>query len=111
MSICVREMHPLQGRERRLDGGAVIGRARNCDVRLADPLVSRRHARLLSSEIGTGIEDLDSSNGVYVNGRRTHGITPLHPGDVIQLGGTLWMVLAAEEIDQLRGTSVLAFTA
>jgi len=110
MSIFVREMHPLPGRERLLDSGAIIGRARDCDVRLDDPLVSRRHARVLGSEIGTGIEDLDSSNGLYVNGGRRRGITPLHPGDVIQLGGTLWMVLAAEEADQLRGTSDPAFT-
>jgi ABC transport system ATP-binding/permease protein len=110
MSIGIREIHPLRGRERLMDSGMVIGRGHDCDVRLDDPLVSRRHARLLASEIGTGIEDLGSSNGLYVNGRRRPGITPLHPGDVIQLGGTLWMVLAAEEIDQLPGTSELAPT-
>jgi len=110
MSVFVREMHPVPGRERRLDGGAVIGRATECDVRLDDPLVSRRHARVLGSDIGTGIKDLDSSNGLYVNGWRRRGITPLHPGDVIQLGGTLWMVLRAKEMDQLRGTTDRAST-
>ena len=76
-----------------LDSGAVIGRGPDCDVRLDDPLVSRQHARVLGSEVGTGIEDLRSSNGLYVNGHRSRGITPLHPGDVVQLGGTVWMVL------------------
>ena len=93
MVLAARELQPLTGRERSLDGGAVIGRAPSCDIRLGDPLVSRRHARVLSSELGTGIEDLGSANGVYVNGLRCERITPLHPGDVVQLGGTVWLVL------------------
>jgi pSer/pThr/pTyr-binding forkhead associated (FHA) protein len=93
MSIAMVELHPVRGREHLLDGGAVIGRGPDCDVRVEDPLISRRHARLLASELGVGIEDLDSANGLYVNGLPSRGITPLHPGDVVQLGGTLWMVL------------------
>jgi pSer/pThr/pTyr-binding forkhead associated (FHA) protein len=92
MSIAVLELHPMPRRERRLHGGAVIGRADECDIHLDDPLVSRRHARVISSEVGTAIEDLGSSNGLYVNGRPSPGITPLHPGDVVQLGVTLWLV-------------------
>ncbi len=92
MSIGVVEVYPLPRRERRLEAGAVIGRASGCEVQLEDPLVSRRHARVISCAVGTAIEDLDSSNGLYVNGRRSRGITPLHPGDVVQLGGTLWLV-------------------
>jgi len=91
-AMSVLEMHPARGRERRLDGGAVIGRANGCDIHLDDPLVSRRHARVVSSEVGTAIEDLGSSNGLYVNGRHSPGITPLHPGDVVELGGTMWLV-------------------
>lgn len=92
MTIAVLEMHPARGREWQLDGGAVIGRAHGCDIHLDDPLVSRRHARVISCEVGTAIQDLGSSNGLYVNGRRSLGTTPLHPGDVVQLGGTLWRV-------------------
>jgi pSer/pThr/pTyr-binding forkhead associated (FHA) protein len=92
MPISVLELHPAGNRERRLNGGGVIGRASSCDVRLEDPFVSRRHARVISTELGTAIQDLDSANGVYVNGRRSSGVTPLHPGDIVQLGGTLWLV-------------------
>jgi pSer/pThr/pTyr-binding forkhead associated (FHA) protein len=92
MSIAVVEIHPVRGREHRLDGGTLIGRAPDCDVTIPDPLISRRHARVLASPLGIGIEDLQSANGLYVNGQAIRGITPLHPGDVIQLGGTVWMV-------------------
>jgi pSer/pThr/pTyr-binding forkhead associated (FHA) protein len=97
VSISVLEVHPIPSRERRLYGGAVIGRAIDCEIHVQDPLVSRRHARVISSEVGTALEDLGSSNGVYVNGRRSGGVTPLHPGDVVQLGGTLWLVQLSRE--------------
>lgn len=97
MAISVLEVHPAGNRELRLEGGAVIGRASGCDVHLDDPFVSRRHACVISSTVGTAIEDLGSSNGVYVNGRRSPGITPLHPGDVVQLGGTVWLVSLSRE--------------
>jgi pSer/pThr/pTyr-binding forkhead associated (FHA) protein len=90
------ELHPQRGRKNRLRDGAVIGRSADCDLRVEDLLVSRQHARVAASQIGAGIEDLGSANGLYVNGRRTTGISPLHPGDVIQLGGTLWLVLSRE---------------
>src|SRR4051794_29136157 len=102
MPFAVLEICPGRGRERRLDGGVVIGRAPACDVKLDDPLVSRRHARVVSSELGTAIEDLDSANGIYVNARRRGGVTPLHPGDVIQLGGTVWLVVCRPD-GQLLG--------
>jgi pSer/pThr/pTyr-binding forkhead associated (FHA) protein len=79
-----------------VEAGAVLGRASECEVRLGDPLVSRRHARVLTSELGAGIEDLDSANGVYVNARRRLGVTQLHPRDVIQIGGTVWVVVSLD---------------
>lgn len=90
MVLAVRELHPCRGREFRLADGVVIGRAPDCGLALEDPLVSRRHARVLISALGAGIEDLDSANGVYVNGTARHRITALHPRDIVQLGGT-WL--------------------
>ena len=66
----------------------VIGRSRSCDVRLHDILVSRRHA-VLSSRGGTcTIRDLDSTNGLLVNGVPV-SIAALHPGDEISFGGAI----------------------
>jgi pSer/pThr/pTyr-binding forkhead associated (FHA) protein len=92
VSLALLELHPERGREHRFPASAVIGRDGSCDLVLADPLISRRHARVFSSPLGAAIQDLDSANGLYVNGSVANGVTPLHPGDVIQLGGTWWRV-------------------
>jgi hypothetical protein len=68
-------------------GGAVVGRSRECDVVLADANVSRRHAEIRPAAAGTWtIEDLGSTNGVQVNGRRIAGAEQLAPGDRVVLG-------------------------
>ena len=67
--------------------GAVIGRSRDCDVTLSDPNVSRHHAEIRPDGRGGWIvEDLGSTNGVKVNGRRITGPSPLEPGARIALG-------------------------
>jgi len=67
--------------------GAVIGRSRDCDVTLNDPNVSRHHAEIRpDGRGGWVVEDLGSTNGVKVNGRRITGPSPLEPGARIALG-------------------------
>jgi Protein of unknown function (DUF3662)/FHA domain len=65
----------------------VIGRSRDCDVVIPDPNVSRRHAEVRRGEDGWWVVDLDSTNGVKVNGRRVDE-APLRPGDRIRIGVT-----------------------
>ena len=91
--IAVLELHPARGLRRGLEPGAVIGRDGGCDVRLDDPLVSRRHAVVVTSAGHTFIEDLDSANGLFLNGDRCRRTLALRAGDVIQLGTTLWKVV------------------
>jgi len=69
--------------------GVTIGRATDCDVVLDDPGVSRRHAALRPAAGGWVIEDLGSTNGVLVNGRRVGEPRALAPGDRIELGAIL----------------------
>jgi hypothetical protein len=65
----------------------VIGRSRDCDIQLSDSNVSRRHAELRQEGATYWIVDLDSTNGVVVNGRR-QGRAKLQNGDTITLGAT-----------------------
>jgi FhaA, N-terminal domain/FHA domain len=65
----------------------VLGRSRDCDVQLADPNVSRRHAELRQEGPAYWIVDLDSTNGTEVNGERTTR-AKLEDGDRITVGST-----------------------
>jgi hypothetical protein len=64
----------------------VLGRGAHCSYSLEDPLISRRHARLVVGASEVELEDLDSANGVFVNGERVKGRRQLESGDRIQLG-------------------------
>jgi len=66
--------------------GAVLGRSRDCDVVLDDANVSRRHAEVRPSGGSWMVNDLGSTNGIKVNGRRVDGPQSLKPGDVIEIG-------------------------
>ena len=65
----------------------LIGRSRECDVQLADPNVSRRHAELRQEGASYWIVDLDSTNGIEVNGRKLKR-SKLESGDRVTLGST-----------------------
>jgi hypothetical protein len=67
------------------DGIATIGRATECEVRLADTSVSRRHAEVRATADGWAVADLGSTNGTKVNGAV---ITErkLKDGDTISVG-------------------------
>ena len=67
-------------------GTTVIGRSAGCKIVLDDNGVSRRHARLEVSEQGILLEDLDSANGVLVNGERIEGSRTLAHGDHMLIG-------------------------
>jgi hypothetical protein len=68
-------------------GKLVIGRSRECDVRLADPNVSRKHAEVRREGSNFYVVDLESTNGTEVNGRRARRAR-LEDGDTILLGST-----------------------
>jgi pSer/pThr/pTyr-binding forkhead associated (FHA) protein len=69
-----------------IEGQFAVGRSAGCQLSLDDPLVSRRHALLVVSREGVTIEDLQSRNGVIVNGQRIPGRTKVHAGDKIVIG-------------------------
>jgi FhaA, N-terminal domain/FHA domain len=65
----------------------VIGRSKDCDIRLTDPNVSRRHAEVRQEGAAYWILDLGSTNGLTVNGRRQQR-AQLQNEDRITVGST-----------------------
>ncbi len=63
-----------------------IGKADDCDLPLARPNISRRHTRISDRKGTLIVEDMNSTNGTYVNGARIPGPTLLTPQDEIRLG-------------------------
>ena len=71
----------------------VIGRAEDCDLRLADPGASRHHAEVLRGGAWMTVKDLDSTNGTIVNGERVDQ-ADLGDGDEIVIGETTFIFRA-----------------
>jgi pSer/pThr/pTyr-binding forkhead associated (FHA) protein len=74
-----------------------LGRANRSDFILDAPLVSRVHCRLLADARGDlAVEDLDSTNGTFVNDQRVSGRAALSPGDRLRVGRVELSVRKAE---------------
>ena len=67
-------------------GNLLIGRSLGADLQVDDPSVSRQHARISMEEGEACVIDLESHNGVRVNGKRVLGSQLLQSGDVVTLG-------------------------
>jgi hypothetical protein len=75
-----------KGRSRTLDQPLmIIGRSRNADFQIDDPLISRRHLEVRVEPDAVFVED-KSTHGSLLNGQRLSGIVSLNPGDVIEIG-------------------------
>jgi pSer/pThr/pTyr-binding forkhead associated (FHA) protein len=69
-----------------LDGDLVLGRGERAEIRLEDPFASARHARIFEQGNAVVIEDLDSTNGTYLNEELLQAPRPLYPGDRVRIG-------------------------
>ena len=86
----------IAGRRHELDGDrTVIGRSRDCDIQIADPNVSRRHAEVRRDGDTYILVDLDSTNGVEVGGKRVKRLE-LSDGSRFTIGST--EVVFSEEL-------------
>ena len=71
-------------------GSSVVGRAAGCDVKLPDPMVSRRHVRVNVSDI-IEVHDLGSANGTVI-GDQGVARAALRPSDHVEIGDTRFSV-------------------
>jgi len=70
--------------------GATLGRADSAEIRVDDPYASSAHARIYAYGDFMQLEDMGSTNGTYLNGRRVRGAERLKVADSIRIGDTEW---------------------
>ena len=71
-----------------LFGGLSIGRSGEADVRIDDRFASSIHCRLYSRGAAYYVEDLNSTNGTFLNGGRLQGEAELSDLDQVKIGDT-----------------------
>jgi type II secretory pathway predicted ATPase ExeA len=75
----------LVGEFRLSRGKAIIGRTPDNDVQINSRFVSRHHAQIVSDPTQSVLEDLNSTNGVFIRSQRIKH-QPLVDGDIVQIG-------------------------
>ncbi len=93
---------PLMGRRLALEKDVyVIGRSAETDVQIERDAISRKHARVIRAERGWRVEDLGSTNGVYVNDQRLDGGRghTLQDGDIVKIGDAILKFLSGENVE------------
>jgi hypothetical protein len=92
-------------------GRLVIGRTSDNDMQVDSKFVSRHHAQLVTTPEGSVIEDLNSTNGVYLNGKRVRKHR-LAPGDVVKIGvhELLYTRYEPAPVDDPRATATTVLT-
>jgi pSer/pThr/pTyr-binding forkhead associated (FHA) protein len=85
-----------------------IGRSAACDIQVTSGLVSRRHASLVVNDRGVFVTDLDSRNGVYVNGDRVVGTVALKLGDRLSIGDETLILYELDEAGDERGQKTMS---
>ena len=81
------------------DHSLVVGRGEDCDIRIQDHSVSRKHARIESTADGIFVSDLMSTNGTFVNDRTIDGTTVLHDGDYLRIGNCIYRFLVGGNVE------------
>ncbi|EXH75592.1 MULTISPECIES: FHA domain-containing protein [Acinetobacter] len=90
------------GQEISIDREMLVGRHQDADLLLQAAEISRRHAALLLKDQLLWVQDLNSSNGTFVNDIRIEQEKQLHDGDIVQFASFKFSVLApAQENNDL----------
>ncbi|MDB9696237.1 FHA domain-containing protein, partial [Acinetobacter nosocomialis] len=87
------------GQEISIDRDMLVGRHQDADLLLQAAEISRRHAALLLKDQLLWVQDLNSSNGTFVNDIRIEQEKQLHDGDIVQFASFKFSVLAPFAVD------------
>jgi two-component system, cell cycle response regulator len=91
---------PCMGRRYPLgDKDLLVGRGDDCDIRIQDNSVSRKHVKVEPTEEGFSVGDLGSTNGTFVNDKQLDGVQKLHDGDYLRVGNCLYRYLTGGNIE------------
>jgi adenylate cyclase len=77
----------------KMNAPLIVGRSPTCDLSVADPTISRRHAELVVDDEQVTLRDLGSSNGTFVNGHKVAAAT-LEVDDLIAFGKVAFRLAA-----------------
>ncbi|TAN29560.1 MAG: FHA domain-containing protein [Actinomycetota bacterium] len=81
------------GAEFNITSTITIGRGQGCNIAIPrDTFASSVHARVYEHSNGYYVEDLDSTNGTFVNGKKISGPQVIVSGDRLQIGQTIFEV-------------------
>jgi pSer/pThr/pTyr-binding forkhead associated (FHA) protein len=106
--ICGCTLHALAGDQIiEVSGELTVGRDNSCDVVLQQGQASRRHARLSPRPDGVWIEDLQSTNGTFINDTRLSGGVLARHGDVVRFDTMAFSVSVAGAEDADSNATML----
>ena len=77
----------------------ILGRGEDCDIRLQDHSVSRKHARIEPGSDGYFVFDQQSTNGTFVNDKQLDASWLLQDGDYLRVGNCIYRYLAGGNIE------------
>lgn len=80
------------------DKPLVLGRGEDCEIRISDHSVSRRHARIEHSVEGFYVVDLQSTNGTFINDVPS-AMATLKDGDYLRIGNCIYRFLAGGNVE------------
>jgi predicted component of type VI protein secretion system len=83
------EIGPDEGKEFRLRGTMRIGRSDDSEITLADAQASRHHAAISPEPGGFALQDMNSRNGTFVNGKKLDEPRLLKDGDRLRVANTV----------------------
>ena len=90
------------------EGTNTVGRAPDNDVLLSEESVSRHHVQIVVQPEGVWIQDVGSTIGTLVNGRRITGSTWLRSGDTVQVGGSVILGVQIAPVEISARSAIMA---
>ncbi|MBN1208070.1 MAG: GGDEF domain-containing protein [Myxococcaceae bacterium] len=109
---CLVQIHgPELGKKYVLDDQEhTIGRDENNQIVVELDNVSRRHAKISTKQGRMFVEDLNSTNGTYLNDQEVHHAQPLRSGDLIKVGGSIFKFLDGDNIETQYHETIYTLT-